>query len=651
MGRSQGAGMGFQRVIKKEYQPGNSDLLMDYSRMGLSSWFDPSAGQFHHQYSPATFEGNGFNFNFAAAMPFALSGSQLAMDPITFAPTGVQEPSGDSEHKSSKAKAGSNTNSNTIPLLCILCEKAPTFSDVSHLLTHISSKGHLSRRFHLDLQAQTDQEVHQRLIQFDIWFEQHGIQKLLKTRQETKDQKKRTLARRQRGIGNEKRSRNSCDTRGVLKSEPDDALQISASHLNPLNQQNWHAGMTFDSSYQTTSGKRTQSVYPEPDSPQDPSHQNDELIEIGKQGGSRTPTLKGIIHKGMGMFDAATPEMKRVRNQRKHPSVLNKMVLVSESISMTEQVWNESMTKVEHERNVYDTPTDLSSPGSKDDDEDDEPQQKRPRGPRAVSKSIGSPIERMTRSTTRTVNGASSRSSRGGKRGGGKRGGAQRGRGKKIPKVNEEIMDSDEELGIHRGKRSLDVFHDVASNDGSLRGNVFRGQSQGAQSLGGSSFGGQQAGFPPRTAMQGLPTNRPLSSMYGRTDNHQFVMYDKENDRAAFSMQQNTNMPGYHQPRQSMQPGAFNPLYVQHQDNFANVYGQGFDTFKPCNSAFQSLNGMGYNGMHGGMNNDLHNGFNNDMTNGLNISLSNNGLNNGTNHGSHFRSGNNGGRDNGFEIQ
>lgn len=122
--------------------------------------------------------------------------------------------------------------------------------------------------------------------------------------------------------------------------------------------------MNFGNPYQTPSNKRTRSVYPEIDSPQDPSHHNDETVDTGKQGEIRTPILKGVIHKGMGMFDAATPEMKRIRNQRKHPSVLNKMVLVSESISMTEQVWNESMTKIEHERSVYDTPTDLSSPVS-----------------------------------------------------------------------------------------------------------------------------------------------------------------------------------------------------------------------------------------------------------------------------------------------
>lgn len=125
------------------------------------------------------------------------------MDPSLFAPFGVREPPVETEHNSSEPKASSNGNAITIPLLCFLCEKMPKFSDVSHLLTHISSKGHLSRRFHLDLKAQTDKDVQQRLLKFDLWFEQHGIQQLLKTRQEAKDQKKQTQVKRQRGAGNE----------------------------------------------------------------------------------------------------------------------------------------------------------------------------------------------------------------------------------------------------------------------------------------------------------------------------------------------------------------------------------------------------------------------------------------------------------------
>lgn len=306
------------------------------------------------------------------------------------------------------------------------------------------------------------------------------------------------------------KSRRSSYTRVALKSEPDDTLQVHSSHLNPLNQQNWHTGMTFDNSYQTPSNKRAQSVYPEPDSPQKVPYQNDESLETGKQAGSGTPTLKGVIHEGMGMFDAATPEMKRVRNQRKHPSVIDKMMLVSESISMTEQVWNESMTKVEHERSVYDTPTDLSSPvGStislhdsigllkakltplfwqdfKDDEDGEEPLPKKLRGPRAGRKASDTTSERLTRSATRAMKGASTRASRGGKRGGRKQGEAQRGRGKKASKAVEEELDSDEGFEPRHGKRRLSVFHDDPTGNESLGADVFGGRPQTAH--GKSSF-------------------------------------------------------------------------------------------------------------------------------------------------------------------
>lgn len=79
------------------------------------------------------------------------------------------------------------------------------------------------------------------------------------------------------------------------------------------------------------------------------------------------------------------------------------------------------------------------------------------------------------------MNGASTRASRGGKRGGAKRGGAKRGAGKKIPKVEDEDFESDEEQDVRRGKRGLSVFQDAAGDDGPLGGAAFGGNSQGAQ--------------------------------------------------------------------------------------------------------------------------------------------------------------------------
>lgn len=65
--------------IKTEYEPFSNDLLMNPSGMGLSSWLDPSTSQLRPLPFPQLFGGNGFDFNFATAMPFALSGPQASL--------------------------------------------------------------------------------------------------------------------------------------------------------------------------------------------------------------------------------------------------------------------------------------------------------------------------------------------------------------------------------------------------------------------------------------------------------------------------------------------------------------------------------------------------------------------------------------------
>lgn len=104
------------------------------------------------------------------------------------------------EHALNAAPGNGNVNANAIPLLCLLCPKKPNFSDVSHLLTHISSKSHLAARFKLGLSDQDEDK--QTIQQFDNWAEQYGINQLLKNRQEVKEQKKQAQ-KRQRGSGTE----------------------------------------------------------------------------------------------------------------------------------------------------------------------------------------------------------------------------------------------------------------------------------------------------------------------------------------------------------------------------------------------------------------------------------------------------------------
>jgi hypothetical protein len=71
-----------------------------------------------------------------------------------------------------------------------LCPKRPTFSDVSHLLTHISSKSHLSNRFKAEIRSSKERDARETLRQFDVWYDRYNIQELLADRMDAKDKKK-----------------------------------------------------------------------------------------------------------------------------------------------------------------------------------------------------------------------------------------------------------------------------------------------------------------------------------------------------------------------------------------------------------------------------------------------------------------------------
>ena len=78
----------------------------------------------------------------------------------------------------------------SIPLKCILCPKQPIFSDVSHLLTHCSSKSHLSHRFKTELRSGGDDASRQTMEEYLRWEETSGIKALLIERLSAKENKK-----------------------------------------------------------------------------------------------------------------------------------------------------------------------------------------------------------------------------------------------------------------------------------------------------------------------------------------------------------------------------------------------------------------------------------------------------------------------------
>jgi hypothetical protein len=74
--------------------------------------------------------------------------------------------------------------------------------------------------------------------------------------------------------------------------------------------------------------------------------------------------LKGAKWPGMGQFDSATDEQKRKRNQKKDRSVLQSMVISSESVTPTEHVWDDYFNELKRTRNIYDSPSIEGTPVS-----------------------------------------------------------------------------------------------------------------------------------------------------------------------------------------------------------------------------------------------------------------------------------------------
>lgn len=87
-------------------------------------------------------------------------------------------------------------------LKCSICPKRPSFSDISHLLTHVGSKGHLSHLHKLQVRSHQEISAGHELSAYNKWYQQHGLGQLLSERMLQKESKKgnkrsRTTAPRQ----------------------------------------------------------------------------------------------------------------------------------------------------------------------------------------------------------------------------------------------------------------------------------------------------------------------------------------------------------------------------------------------------------------------------------------------------------------------
>lgn len=77
-----------------------------------------------------------------------------------------------------------------LPLHCCICPKKPTFSDVSHLLTHVASKGHLSHYYKVKVRSSHEKESKTIIDTYDTWYADWHVEELMSHRMDMKDKKR-----------------------------------------------------------------------------------------------------------------------------------------------------------------------------------------------------------------------------------------------------------------------------------------------------------------------------------------------------------------------------------------------------------------------------------------------------------------------------
>lgn len=315
----------------------------------------------------------------------------------------------------------------SIPLLCNICPKEPDFSDISHLLTHVASKGHLAQELKAKVRARQDASIREKLDAYDRWYERYQIEKLLSQRLILKESKEATTSNRVKRSLNSPSARSAKNTKprkkrakpsgkladaSPVKSEgPPIDPQLSwfpPSSPSPFLSLSGHGGLQHDKALnhryhvprmceeQEASANRRAAIVSTPSkipssqrSLRDPGQDTDsetdyfntfirsptmtaypdpsELLSLPfcfsppqtiEQAGERAdttpehhgrnaekaeslqpPVLKGVKWPGMSIFDSASLEAQRLRNQKKDGSILEQMEHNSIVVEQMERIY------------------------------------------------------------------------------------------------------------------------------------------------------------------------------------------------------------------------------------------------------------------------------------------------------------------------
>lgn len=492
----------------------------------------------------------------------------------------------------------------SILLKCTLCPKQPIFSDVSHLLTHCSSKSHLSHRFKTELRSDHDDAAREIMQQYLKWEDNSGIRALLTERLNAKENKKPARRGRPTGTANKPKAFQNRDD--LVKNEPsgeplDHAPVLTHWITDPNNASlqfhNLRHGHAYVDSpgFQTPVMRRSRSDFAAPDTP-DNSHNmfagkyarwpsetatsdsilpssevTSEITEFDDD--DESSKLKGIRYPGMGLFDSANEQQKRKRNQRKDESVLKMMEEASTTIEQKEIIYSEDW-KFQRERDVYASPSIYESSPDRELEEADNHKKKRNR--RASTLTNGKP--RATRASARNKTAA------------------------KVKSTREEIKSIDQDEGIsqisghsHGSMDSYDVFHDPPQRSphhtGSPMGSFFelrhRPALKALSSNGPLPSNGQLGPSAPKplngSQLPYFSSRESMSTSYSSLPSNNLSNSGLPNN-GFFSSQQHTGYSG------------LNPLSLSGRPSYMqsfNYSGYGSESPRaPNTSAFQPINQM-----------------------------------------------------------
>ncbi|RCI15650.1 hypothetical protein L249_3585 [Ophiocordyceps polyrhachis-furcata BCC 54312] len=299
-----------------------------------------------------------------------------------------------------------------IPLLCIVCPEAPRFSDVSHLLTHIASKGHLHHEKQTKLNSHQDLTASALLNQYGQWYKDNGIEALLVERLRAKQMKEAAKTRRTRGAA----PLASLNSRRKTKRPPNSAVKSELEDFS----QDLHLFPGFLAS------------------------ENEVDVQDGFSVANDMLSLKGQVWPGMGKMDLANDDMKRTRNQRKPNSVIEKMRRTSEGIEPTQVVMTPDF-EVERIKGVYDSSSPIPGQGEETPKKPSRPKRKRHEVLAEVSSNV--PRGGVRRSSRNTLTKAN--------------------RGQRLKLDYERDTSSDQTPSLGSFKQGHDLFQD---DDGSSPG-------------------------------------------------------------------------------------------------------------------------------------------------------------------------------------